>query len=420
MIFEPPRHGKSEFVSKYFPAWFLGRFPNERVLFSSYESTFAMSWGRKVRDILLEYGPSVFDVAINPNNSSAGSWGFLKYEGGMQTAGVGAGLTGKGAHLLLIDDPIKGAEQSHSVTIRNKHWDWYRSEAYTRLAPGGRIILTLTRWHEDDLAGRILKDSQATGEQWEILRLPAIAEDDGDMLGRQPGEPLWPERFPLDRLLEIKATLGSYWWSALYQQRPAPSEGNIFKKAWFKYYRPAELGNKKFDEVVQSWDMAFKGGSSSAYVCGQVWGKIGADRYLLHNLREKLDFPGSVRAVRQVSEMYPQATRKYIEDAANGPAIIALLKSEIPGIIPVSPSKYGSKEARAHSISGIVESGNVYIPEPNSVTWSVDDFIEECITFPNSAYMDQVDTFSQALLMLMQKNNIILAPGSNTQSSKWR
>jgi len=391
MVFMPPRHGKSSLCSQYFPAWYIGRFPFRKILLASYESDFAASWGAKARDVLLEFGEEVFSVKLSVIKAAASRWGLNGKTGGMETAGVGAGLTGKGAACLLIDDPVKGAEQAFSKTYRDKAWDWYRSEAYTRLEPKGSVVLTMTRWHEDDLAGRILRES-VPGE-WTILNLPAFAEK-RDMLGRPEGSTLWPARYEKEELLEIKRTVGSLWWAALYQQRPAPADGEIFQRSWLRYYKTLPV----FSEVIQSWDMAFKDLKTSAYVCGQVWGKKGSDKYLIHQIREKIDFPGTLRAVRLLTKDYPEARLKLIEDAANGPAIISTLKNEISGIIPVQAK--GSKEARASAISPQWESGNVYLPE--SAYW-LDDFVDECITFPNGQYKDQVDTMSQALMRLEDK-----------------
>ena len=196
---------------------------------------------RRARDVLNEYGNSVFGIEVNNKSSAANRWDIQGHTGGMVTAGVGGPITGKGADILIIDDPVKNAEEANSQTYRDKTWEWYQSTAYTRLEPNGSIILIMTRWHEDDLAGRILHQiDQDKGEQWEIINLPAIAEDH-DILGRNIGEPLWPGRYDLNELERIKYTTGSYWWSALYQQRPQPPEGGLLKRSWIKYYQPYEL-----------------------------------------------------------------------------------------------------------------------------------------------------------------------------------
>jgi predicted phage terminase large subunit-like protein len=411
----PPRHGKSEFLSKYAPAWFLGRFPNERIILASYESDFAASWGRKTRDVLEEYGKEIFHEVVSGRSFASDRWDLASRSGGMNTAGVGGATTGKGAQLFLIDDPVKGPEQAMSKTYRDRTWDWYQAVAYTRLEPNGKIILTLTRWNEDDLAGRILKQAAEEGsqEKWAVINLPALAEEN-DMLGREVGAPLWPERFSKATLLRTKATLSPYWWAALYQQRPSPQEGGIFKRNWMRMYRgPAP----KCTKYVQSWDMAFKDLKSSAYVCGQVWGQKGADFYLIDQVRKKLDFPASVKEVRLVTSEHPEASEKLIEEAANGYAVIQTLKNEIPGIIPIIPGKDGGKESRASACSYLFEAGNVHIPEDRS--WS-EDYIEELVTFPNGVYKDQVDTTTQALNRLRTKTTPVVSPGGVTQTSKWR
>src|SRR5690348_3861723 len=195
MVFMPPRHGKSELVSHYFPAWYLGTRPNRRVILTSYEADFAATWGRKVRDVLAEFGPTLYGVRVRDDSSAANRWDLAEHTGGMVTAGVGGPITGRGADVLIIDDPVKNADDALSATMRERVWEWWRSTAYTRLEPSGAAVLVMTRWHEDDLAGRLLGEMEQGGEHWEVLRLPAIAEEEDDALGRHPGEALWPQRF---------------------------------------------------------------------------------------------------------------------------------------------------------------------------------------------------------------------------------
>jgi predicted phage terminase large subunit-like protein len=332
----------------------------------------------------------------------------------MVTAGVGGPITGRGADVFIIDDPVKNAEDAHSLTIRNKQWEWFQSVAYSRLEPGAAIILMMTRWHEDDLAGRILEQVRAGGEDWEVIKLPAIAKEN-DPLGRKPGEALWPERYDETRLAEIKRAVGSYWWSAQYDQEPVPETGAVFQRHWWRYWAPAGQPLSPvsvrlpdglmfecpvttlpttFDEVLQSWDLAFKDTAASAYVVGQVWARKGADRFLLDQVRDKIDFPGTIAALKKLSARWPQATAKLVEDKANGPAVIAALQHEIAGLIPVAPR--GDKVIRAHAVTAQVESGNVYLPHPHLVSW-VDDFIAEVSSFPSGRYADQVDAMTQAL-----------------------
>lgn len=420
MVFMPPQHGKSELISRFFLAWYLGTFPGRRIILASYEADFASTWGRKARDLLEEFGPELFGIRVSPASSAASRWDIEKHEGGMVTAGARGAITGKGANLFIIDDPVKNHEQAVSTLYQERNYDWYRSVARTRLRKGAAIVLVMTRWHENDLAGKLLQAAKEEGEQWEVVKLPALAKS-GDPLGREEGEPLCPELHDKDYLLDTKKSIGSFWWASLYDQEPAPEEGGIFKRWWWKFWQPrgAELPAvplkgpegqvvevkpvmlpERFDRVAQSWDMAFKDTKASAYVAGQVWGRKKADKFLLDQDREKRDFVSTLVAVRKLSAKWPSASAKWVEDKANGPAVIATLKREIPGLIAVNPE--GSKGARAYAVSPQVESGNVYLPHPAVAPW-VWEFIDECLAFPNAAYADQVDTMTQALNKLSGK-----------------
>ena len=399
MVFMPPRHGKSEFISRYSTAWILGKFPDTRIILASYEADFAATWGRKARDLLEEHGPSLFGIRVSGKSSAANRWDIEGHEGGMVTAGVNGPITGKGADIGIIDDPVKNDQEAMSVTYQERTYEWYKSTFRTRLQRDGAIILIMTRWHENDLAGKLLAAQEEEGEKWEVVSLPAIAEDD-DPLGREIGQPLCPGLFTKDALESIKKAVGSYWWASLYQQRPSPAEGGIFKRNWWQYYRRVP---DRFDEIIQSWDMTFKDTKTADYVVGQVWGRKGADKYLLDQVRDRMDFPATIQAVRTLSAKWPQARAKLVEDKANGPAVIATLKKEISGLIPVEPQ--GSKESRAWAVSPEVEAGNVYLPDPSIAPW-VHDFIEECAAFPNGANDDQVDAMSQALMRLNKQPGI--------------
>ncbi|HHV39699.1 MAG TPA: phage terminase large subunit [Tepidimicrobium sp.] len=393
MVFMPPRHGKSEVCSKKFPAWYLGRNPGKEIILSSYAADLAYDFSRIARDTLRERG-ELWNVNVASDSSAVGRWGIEGHRGGCVAAGAGGPITGRGAHCAIIDDPFKNAEEAASKTIRDKVWEWYRSTLRTRLAPGGAIVLIMTRWDEDDLAGRLIKEMEAGGEQWVIISMAAEAEED-DPLGRELGELLWPEYgFDAAWAETTKRAVGTYFWSALYQQRPSPVEGGMLKRGWWRFYRelPSSL-----DEIIQSWDMTFKDSAGTDFVVGQVWGRKGADKYLLDQVRDRMDFPATLTAVKGLTSKWPQATAKLVEDKANGPAVIAMLNQEIEGLIPVEPQ--GSKVARASAVSPQIEAGNVYLPDPSIVPW-VHDFIEECAAFPTGAHDDQVDAMSQALMRL--------------------
>jgi predicted phage terminase large subunit-like protein len=240
----PPQHGKSELCSRYLPAWYLGRYPDRRVILTSYEADFAASWGRKARDLLEHWG-YLFGVRVHRKSGAANRWDLDARDGGMTAAGVGGPITGKGAHLLIVDDPIKNDEEARSATFREKQWQWWQSVATTRLRPGALIVLIQTRWNRDDLTGRVLKQASETGHKWRVVKFPALAEDH-DVLGRQPGEALWPEVFNRDRLEKVRDAHTNYYWQALYQQNPV-AEGSA---EWPEEFFTPDIW---FDEWPDSW-----------------------------------------------------------------------------------------------------------------------------------------------------------------------
>lgn len=398
----PVRCGKSVYVDWHLPAWYLGRFPDKQVGIASHEATFAESWGAKARDTLIEFGSS-FGVSVHRDIRSRSWWEIEDYGGSMRTFGIkGGGITGRGFDLLILDDLLKNAADADSEVIRDSQWEFLQGTAMSRLEPGATLIVLGARWHEDDLIGRIHRDLPG---RFRRLRMPAIAEPpsvefpDPDVLGREPGEPLWPQRFPLANLERRRELSGSYFFNALYQQRPSSPEGTIFHREWWRRSNGAPLA---FDQVLWSWDMSFKDTSDSSFTVGQAWGRSGADFHLLHQVRGQWDYPTMKRAlVAQVTDPRWQAAAStvLIEDKANGSAVIADLKHELAGLIPVQTGA-DSKVARARSVSGYVEAGNVYLPE--QADW-VDAFIDEHAAFPRGVHDDQVDAMSQALRGLLAR-----------------
>lgn len=414
----PPRHGKSLLASIHFPAWYLGRQPRRQVIAASYAAELAYTFSRQARNLFTAPGWPFPGVPLADDARGVEHWS-LAAGGGYVAAGVGGSITGHGADLLLLDDPVRNREDADSDTVRAAQWEWYTSTARTRLQPGGAIVLCLTRWHEADLAGRLLRagvgagdpgpdgvvsgaprsgpggDGLAVGEPWTVLRLPARAELD-DPLGRPEGSPLWPAWFSDAALTEIERAIGSRNWAALYQQRPSAQTGNLLQRDWWQTYTATALP-RTFTQLVQSWDMAFKDTSTSDYVVGQVWGRFGADYYLLDQVRGRLDFPATLAAVRALSARWPLAATKLVEDTANGPAVIATLRHQIAGLVAVSPA--GGKLSRVNAIAPLIEAGNVYLPAAAAAPWR-DAFIDECAAFPRGAHDDQVDAMSQALIRL--------------------
>lgn len=382
MLFLPPQHGKSSLVTESYTAWRLVCNPELRAIIGAYNQRHAETFGRRVRRLVSGW------IEVAEDRKAAADWETTD-GGGCLSVGVGVGVTGRPGDLIVIDDPIKNRSEAESPTYRDRVWKWYTDDVYTRLQPGGQVILIQTRWHEDDLAGRILASED--GPSWTLISLPAEAEEN-DPLGRAPGEPLCPERFDAAALADRKRVLGSYSYAALYQQRPAPAEGALIKQAWLRFY---DVPPDRFDVVIQSWDMAFKAEVDSSYVVGQVWGRRGADCYLIDQVRARLDFPATIRALCALSARYPEAKVKLVEDDANGPAVIQTLRGQVPGLVPVRAT--ASKLARAAAISWLFEAGNVWLPR--NAPW-IDDYVGEICTFPSAANDDQMDATSQALARL--------------------
>lgn len=392
MIFMPPRHGKSMTVTKTFPSYFLGKNPNKRVIEVSYGDELAKEFGEANRAKILEFGEQLFGINLSMSQATKTNWNLNGYDGGMISAGIGGVITGKGADLLLIDDPIKNRAEAESETFRKRAVEAYQSDIRTRLHSGGAIIIILTRWHEDDLAGWLLNPENGEPEDWKVISLPAICDDEEtDLLHRKLGQALWPEGGYDEKWAEeTKRAVGSYAWASLYDQKPSPSEGGMFRRGWWKFYK---VKPTKFDQIIQSWDCTFKDKKESDYVVGQVWGKVGADRYLLDQVRGQMTFTETLTAIKSLTAKWPRAIRKLIEDKANGPAVINVLKKEISGLVPVEPE--GGKVVRATAMTPLAEAGNIYIPDPSIAPW-VHDFIEEFSVFPNGAHDDQVDAATQA------------------------
>lgn len=412
LIEMPPRHGKSMTVTETFPSYYIGRNPNKRVIAAAYSDGLATKFGRLNRNKFNEFSHELFEVQLSDSNAATKDWGVEGKRGGMIATGIGGSITGQGADLMIIDDPIKNMKEASSQTIRDNIWDEWEATLSTRLHDGASVIVIMTRWHEDDLIGRLLTRSP---RKWIRLRLPAIAEDKDDLLGRVIGEPLCPELgFDIKWAEEKKSEVGSRTWASLYQQRPSPAGGNIFKREWIKYYVRTPEQKKEwslsddvailpihFDKMAQSWDCTFKDSETSDFVAGGVWGRKKAQYFLFDIDHRRMGFAETMKAIRAMTDKWPNARSKYIEDKANGTAIIEMLKDEISGIVPVNPD--GGKEARANAVSPLFEAGNVYLPHPNMCAW-VEDLIEELVSFPNAAHDDLVDMTTQALNQLYSNN----------------
>ncbi|MFI3254442.1 MAG: phage terminase large subunit [Eubacteriales bacterium] len=430
MVFMPPRHGKSELVSRKLPAYLFGKNPDCEVIAASYSADLASKMNRdvqriidseKYRDVFPNstlFGKNIRSVANGSYLRNSDVFEIVNHRGSYRGAGVGGGITGMGGDYIIIDDPIKNKEEAKSATQRQNLWDWYTSTLYTRLEGGGSLLLTLTRWHEDDLAGRLLEQMKKdkVADQWDILMLPAICEDENKhpQDPRAEGEALWEEKYNHQELATIKANIGTYDWSAMYQQHPRSADGTIFQREWFnKRYRllPHDV------TLIQTWDLPFKNSEASAKCAGLVMGRRGAEIFIYDCINEKMDFPTSVAAIKNMTAKHPQARAKVIEDKANGPAIIDFLKRDVPGMVAFSPR--GSKEDRALSVAPYFEAGNVYFPE--TAPW-VAELVEDLVKFPSGVYKDTVDALVQGILYLMDKPKAftIGAGAILEKSSDWK
>lgn len=302
----------------------------------------------------------------------------------------------------IIDDPVKNREEANSATYRERNWDWYTSTFYSRLEKHGSILICATRWHEDDLIGRLLRQAKETpdADQWTVVNLAGICEEAGAKDDpREVGQPLWPNKYDLKRLGRIQATIGPRDWVSLYQQRPAPAEGEVIKKAWWKFWKVLPTA---IDLLIISADLNFKETQRSDFTVFQVWAKAGKDFYLVAQVRARMGWIKQKHASWSIIEDWPDYDKFYIEDAANGPALVAEMQETFPGILPVQPK--GSKLTRLEAVSGLIEAGNVYLPDPSQPEnlW-VNDLISEVAVFPNGANDDQVDALTMALSQMRSR-----------------
>lgn len=427
----PPRAGKSTLTSLYTPLWMLRRHPEWEIMMTSYDGGLVTNWAREMRNHIEDN--QEMGIVLEPDGGAGGRWKTVE-KGGMYVTGVGGSMTGRGARVMIIDDPVSDFEAAHSPRKRENLWNWWLSVAQTRLEPPYLVLVTMTRWHEDDFVGRLLNpEFEGLPSDWERIVIPAIAEKD-DIIGREIDEPLLSPIVVEDRdqaLMrwnQTRENVGSYTWYGMYQQRPAPPKGAIFDAGWWRFWSwdpekatddgrvvhldPAAVVG---GEWLDSWDLNFDSGGD--YVVGQRWVKRGANRFLLAQQRGRWAFTQTLKEMQiwsgvDLSEGADPEWEPYdlnrnpwgehvhlrlVEKKANGAAALSVLRDKISGLKPISPT--ASKEVRARSITPEVESGNVYLPHPSDPgnEW-VTDLLSELRNFPHDAHDDQVDALTQALM----------------------
>ncbi len=397
MVTMPVRHGKSETCSHWFPVWDLALDPADKIICASYEAEFAAHWGRLTRRSVQEHYP-ILGARVTEDSKAAHRWE-TREGGGMTTAGVGGPITGKGGNILILDDPIKNAEEANSQLIRDNLWEWWQTTFLTRLEPDGVIVLIMSRWHEDDLIGRLMASPEF--KFWRHVDLPAVAEG-GDSLGRPRGAALWPERYDETALEDKRAEIGSRAFNALYQQHPTPPEGSAIHRSWWSWYDEAPP-LETFDQIIQSWDTTFKNTATSDFVAGGLLGRKGSDIYVLDVQHERMNGPETLKAIKTFDQQWPQAVWAIIEDSASGSMILDILERERGHVVRVKTGNR-SKETRLHwgvnSAAAIIERGRVFLKK--GASWSA-KIVNEAAAFPHGTHDDLIDMLVQAIEHLMPK-----------------
>jgi len=393
----PPRHTKSEFASYLLPAWFLGNFPEKKIIQTSHTAELAVGFGRKVRnlvdsDVFSETFPG---VGLQADSKAAGRWN-TNHRGDYFAIGVGGAVTGKGADILIIDDPHSEQEAALAATspeIYDKVYEWYTSGPRQRLQPGGSIVIVMTRWSQRDLTGQVLKaDAQRGGEGWEVIEFPAILPS---------GKPLWPSFWSLDELSALQRELPNAKWQAQYQQNPVGNESAIIKRDWWQWWE--EDNPPECEYILQAWDTAFEKNNRADYSAGTTWGVFTHHKdnqkylILLNTYKKRVEFPELKRDVLREYNEYEPDTLIVEKKASGAPLIYDLRAMGIP-VSEYTPSKGQDKFARLNSVSDIIASGRVWVPRTR---WA-EELVDEIASFPSGEHDDLVDSTTLALMRFRQ------------------
>ena len=393
----PPRHTKSEFASYLLPAWFLGNFPEKKIIQTSHTAELAVGFGRKVRnlvdsDVFAETFPG---VGLQADSKAAGRWN-TNHRGDYFAIGVGGAVTGKGADILIIDDPHSEQEAALAATspeIYDKVYEWYTSGPRQRLQPGGSIVIVMTRWSQRDLTGQVLKaDAQRGGEGWEVIEFPAILPS---------GKPLWPSFWSLAELEALREELPNGKWQAQYQQNPVGNESAIIKRDWWQWWE--EDNPPECEYILQAWDTAFEKNNRADYSAGTTWGVFTHHKdnqkylILLNTYKKRVEFPDLKRDVLREYNEYEPDTLIVEKKASGAPLIYDLRAMGIP-VSEYTPSKGQDKFARLNSVSDIIASGKVWVPRTR---WA-EELVDEIASFPSGEHDDLVDSTTLALMRFRQ------------------
>ena len=387
MLLLPPGSAKSTYASLLFPPWFMANKPWAHVIAASHTASLARSFGRGVRTLIQEHG-SRLKLDLDPNNRAAGRFGVIG-GGSYFATGVRGPITGRRADLLLIDDPVKSQAEADSGTARDHLWDWFRSDLVTRLKPGGRVVLVMTRWHPDDLGGRLLQSADA----WRVVRLPALAEAD-DLLGRPVGAPLWPEWEDATALRRKRAVLGDRTFEALFQQSPRSSGGRLFKVAQLSIVADEAVGTQ-----VRAWDLAAS--QDGDFTVGVLLTRSEGGSFQVSDVKRLQGGPEIVvQVIRETAERDGMSVTIGLpqDPGQAGRAQVLYLTKGLAGFRVVSSRESGSKETRAMPVASQVNAGSVSLLRG---AWNR-DFIEELQDFPGGANDDQVDALSRAFSMVLE------------------
>ena len=392
----PPRHTKSEFASYLLPAWMVGRDPKLKIIQATHTAELAIRFGRKAKNLIdREDYSKIFQTRLQEDSKAAGRWE-TEQGGEYFAAGVGGAITGRGADLLIIDDP-HSEQDALSPTAMESAYEWYTSGPRQRLQPGGKIVLVMTRWTTKDLTGMLVKNqSEPKADQWHVVEFPAIMDH-----GSKKAAPVWPEYWKLDELEKVQATLPTGKWNAQWMQNPTAEEGAILKREWWKTYKGEEI--PQLHHVIQSYDTAFLKKETADYSAITTWGVFypsedsGACLILVDAIKGRYEFPELRRlALEQYDYWKPETV--IIESKASGlPLTYELRKMNIP-VTNFTPSKGNDKHARVNSVAPLFESGMIYAPEQKFA----DEVIEECAAFPYGDHDDLVDSTTQALMRFRQ------------------